>query len=292
MKDHKIYKYTNLHNKKVYIGRTCRSLSERAGIDGRDYRCCTYFWNAINKYGWDSFKPEILEEGLSDKEAREREIYWIKKYRSDESSFGYNIISSLHFNYSDEFREGARNRGKKLTGKNNPFYGKRHTIETRKKLSKRFTGKKHTQETKDKMSKTRRANPLTRELNGMFGKKHTQETKDKMSKTRRANQYKPFLGHHHTLETKNKLSKKLTGRIVNEITREKIRKKKLALGPMSGVSIVCLETGQSFPSIRAFIRELGLKNKTKIRKLLSEEKCIINNYTWKRQGYWKKEKTK
>ena len=263
MKDHKIYKYTNLHNKKVYIGRTCRSLSERAGIDGRDYRCCTYFWNAIKKYGWDSFKPEILEEGLSDKEAREREIYWIKKYRSDESPFGYNIISSLHFNYSDEFREGARNRGKKLTGKNNPFYGKKHTIETRKKLSKRFTGKKH-----------------------------TQEAKDKMSKTRRANQYKPFLGHHHTLETKNKLSKKLTGRIVNEITREKIRKKKLALGPMSGVSIVCLETGQSFPSIRAFIRELGLKNKTKIRKLLSEEKCIINNYTWKRQGYWKKEKTK
>ena len=44
----------------------------------------------------------------------------------------------------------------RLKGKNNPFYGKNHSYETKAKLSKSHTGKKHTEETKSKMSKSKK----------------------------------------------------------------------------------------------------------------------------------------
>jgi hypothetical protein len=40
-------------------------------------------------------------------------------------------------------------------GKNNPFYGKKHTQEVKDKISKANKDRKHTQETRDKMSKSR-----------------------------------------------------------------------------------------------------------------------------------------
>ena len=42
----------------------------------------------------------------------------------------------------------------RLKGKNNPFYGKNHSYETKAKLSKSHTGKKHTEEAKRKMTES------------------------------------------------------------------------------------------------------------------------------------------
>lgn len=84
-RDHKIYKYTNKVNGKVYIGRTCRTLKERAGHNGSYYESCPYFWRAIKKYGWDSFEGKIIEEGLSDTEAAVKEIFYINLYESADS---------------------------------------------------------------------------------------------------------------------------------------------------------------------------------------------------------------
>lgn len=39
-----IYKYTNVHNGKVYIGQTSHSLEERAQSNGRNYRGCRKFY--------------------------------------------------------------------------------------------------------------------------------------------------------------------------------------------------------------------------------------------------------
>jgi hypothetical protein len=47
-----IYKYTSPYGKS-YIGQTTRSLKERAKTaNGIGYSCCTYFFNAIQKYGF------------------------------------------------------------------------------------------------------------------------------------------------------------------------------------------------------------------------------------------------
>ena len=59
----KVYKYTNKQNGMCYIGITSRTLKERAGKDGKGYKRKRggRFWEAIQKYGWDSFVVEILE---------------------------------------------------------------------------------------------------------------------------------------------------------------------------------------------------------------------------------------
>ena len=58
-----IYKYT-APNGKSYIGQTINSLKTRAKniISGTGYKKCTLFWKAIQKYGWNNFQVEILEE--------------------------------------------------------------------------------------------------------------------------------------------------------------------------------------------------------------------------------------
>ena len=65
-----------------------------------------------------------------------------------------------------------------VKGEHNPFYGKKHTVESRAKMSQSSMGKKHTIEAKRKMSEGRRGNK-----NHFYGKKHTTESKNKMSKS-------------------------------------------------------------------------------------------------------------
>ena len=86
-----VYKYTSPSGK-VYIGITCRTQKERAGgLHGQRYNSCPAFAHAIQKYGWENFKYEILENGLNEAEAKEKEIYYIKQYDSSNPKHGYNI---------------------------------------------------------------------------------------------------------------------------------------------------------------------------------------------------------
>lgn len=87
---HIIYCHRNKINDKVYIGQTKLSVKRRARNDGSGYKGCHIFWNAIQKYGWDSFETIILENNLSDEEVDERECYWIKKFNSQNPEYGYN----------------------------------------------------------------------------------------------------------------------------------------------------------------------------------------------------------
>lgn len=97
MKNYKIYKHTNKANGKVYIGQTYTSLKNRFGKNGIRYEGCKAFYNAIQKYGWDNFEHEILEENISNSElANKREMYYINLYKSTNSKYGYNIQDGGH----------------------------------------------------------------------------------------------------------------------------------------------------------------------------------------------------
>jgi hypothetical protein len=61
-----IYRLTNKKNGKVYIGQTCRNPEVRwedhvRSSISNDLKNKQYLHNAINKYGWDNFKTEIIE---------------------------------------------------------------------------------------------------------------------------------------------------------------------------------------------------------------------------------------
>ena len=76
-----VYKYENLVNGKLYIGRTSQTLSKRANGSGlTGYKTSERFWNAICKYGPENFKGTILFENLTFEESVRIESELIKKY--------------------------------------------------------------------------------------------------------------------------------------------------------------------------------------------------------------------
>lgn len=85
-----IYKHTNKINGKCYIGQTCQKPEYRWGKNGNGYRG-QIFYKAIQKYGWDNFKHDILYQNLTKEEANIKEKECIKRYNSNNSKFGYNI---------------------------------------------------------------------------------------------------------------------------------------------------------------------------------------------------------
>jgi len=87
-----IYLITNLINNKKYVGQTIQKPEIRFNYHlnyaSKDYNISNMpLSRAINKYGKNNFKFEILEECLID-DLNERESYYIKKYDSFYS--GYN----------------------------------------------------------------------------------------------------------------------------------------------------------------------------------------------------------
>lgn len=84
-----VYKHTNKTNGKVYIGITSMTPSER-WKNGKGYTS-GYFKKAVEKYGWDNFTHEILFDGLTKKQAAQKEIELIALYKSNNPKFGYNL---------------------------------------------------------------------------------------------------------------------------------------------------------------------------------------------------------
>ena len=62
--NHCIYAHRNQINGKVYIGQSMNP-KDRWSRQGHQYKSCTYFYNAIQKYGWNNFIHEILIDNLT-----------------------------------------------------------------------------------------------------------------------------------------------------------------------------------------------------------------------------------
>lgn len=84
-------------------------------------------------------------------------------------------------------------------GENNSFYGKKHTTETKLKMSENkkltqvgennsFYGKKHTTETKNIIAEKQRSNNIGNK-NPFYGKKHSKETIEKLKLVKRDNKH-------------------------------------------------------------------------------------------------------
>lgn len=87
-----VYVHTNKINGKRYIGMTKQQPPEkRWGINGNRYCKSTYFYNAINKYGWDNFEHEIIKRNLTIYEASQLESKLIKEFDTMNDDKGYNL---------------------------------------------------------------------------------------------------------------------------------------------------------------------------------------------------------
>lgn len=101
--NYKVYKHTNLTNNKIYIGITQQNVEKR-WQKGYGYKEQVYFYSAIKKHGWDNFKHEILFDNLTEKEAMEKEIELINKYKSNDRKYGYNLSKGGE-TYKENFKK-------------------------------------------------------------------------------------------------------------------------------------------------------------------------------------------
>lgn len=119
---------------------------------------------AIDKYGREAFSIHLIERVDSEELMDEREIYWIAKYNSTDSHIGYNISTGGNVNrrmigannpyygrhHSEEVRKKMREHHANLSGKNNPNFGKHLSEEAKQRLSKANTGRIKTEAEKQK----------------------------------------------------------------------------------------------------------------------------------------------
>lgn len=190
-RSYKVYCYTNNVNGKKYIGITCRSLRERAS--GR-YEGSHRFRNAINKYGFDKFIPEILFDNLTRDEACRREIETIREFNTTDGNFGYNIsLGGQSPSHTPEVRKKISESRKGVV----------FTEEHRKKLSLAKFGKpsarKDWHPTKEMIEKVRKANT---------GRKQSKEEREKRSKA-----MKGKTGHTWSEEQRKRVSEMMKGRV-------------------------------------------------------------------------------
>lgn len=88
----KIYKYTNLINKMVYIGQTKQTLEQRDKKHLSQLNDNTYFHRALKKYGRENFSLELIEDNIPYHLLDEKEKYYINKYESFYTTGkGYNL---------------------------------------------------------------------------------------------------------------------------------------------------------------------------------------------------------
>lgn len=112
-----VYKHTTPSGKS-YIGITTRSLRER--IRG-GYLHNRHFKSAIEKYGWQNIKTEILADTATAEEASLLESYYIAAFETNDRSKGYNVeLGGVYRNsFSDETRkkisEAAKRRHRPCT---------------------------------------------------------------------------------------------------------------------------------------------------------------------------------
>lgn len=117
-----VYIAINKINGKVYIGQTLNGLDNRkkAHINkAKNNKTPTYFHNAIRKYGAEAFIWKVLrtvdmdKRVDSQKELDELEIYYIKKFKSSDRKFGYNLkLGGLGGRFSAGLRQKLRSNPK------------------------------------------------------------------------------------------------------------------------------------------------------------------------------------
>ena len=210
-----IYRHWIINDKNItksYVGQVLDKPPEkRWDKHGNGYRSQKKFYNAIKKYGWDNFNHEILLVIRCEIEEEiwfwldEWECYYIEKYDSFYNGYNNTLGGKgvRGYKHPDEVKRKLSElvKGDKnyfhthiYRGKDNHFYGKFHTNETKKHLSDLNIGKKATEETKKKMSESHKGifkgdkHPLYGKYgkeSPNYGRKNTEETKEKISESRR-----------------------------------------------------------------------------------------------------------
>ncbi len=159
-----VYITTNLINGKKYIG-----LHKATKHQPYYLGSGALLKKAVTKYGRENFSNQVIKWGKSRQDLNEIEIELIQSFDASEDENFYNLAKggegAVHSDATkarlSKIRKGTR------IGKDNPFYGKTHTEESKEKMraskkpmsdeererrSKAYTGKKRSDEVRKKIT--------------------------------------------------------------------------------------------------------------------------------------------
>lgn len=236
-----VYLTTNLVNGKRYVGQKKSDvfLYEKYLGSGKSLKL------AVEKYGKENFKVELIEWCESKEQLDDREKYWINYYNACKSRNFYNIAiggegGDITLGYTEDeyklFCEKSKSSKNVLVHKGNleskieqcdlELYlsnGWEMGISDlhRQNMSKSRVGikhKPHSEETKRKIGESQKGKIISEESRRKMSEKQrgkiiSQETKEKLSKSM-SGKGNPMYGKHHTEETKKRIS---------EVRKEKYR---------------------------------------------------------------------
>ena len=285
-----VYIHTNNLNGKKYVGMTS-NIEKRFGKNGSGYLhknkdgkfIQPLFAYAIKKYGWENFSHQIVYKNLSKEEADNLEKTLIKKYDTLNPQKGYNIRKG---GSNGKMAEETKNKLKtimkdKYKGKNNPFYGKKHTKETKDLIAKKAKERKiDISGSKNPMfGKIMTEEERYKRGNGKRGKKLSEEVKRKISE-RNKEYYKTHvhhaLGTHKTKEQKEYMSQKMKGKKLSEEAKRKIG------DSHSPYFYRCIETGCEYSSSAEAQRATGI-SKSSISRAANGQQKQAGGLHWEKR---------
>lgn len=264
-----IYKVTNLINGKVYIGQCARDVKRSMSYYGSG----KLIRLAIEKYGIESFEKTVLEECSSKEELDMKEREYIQKYNSVEH--GYNISlggngGNLGPIVNEKISQTVKSQWE--SGKYDhvvfpALSGKRHTEETKQKLSIAQQGdkaywynKKLTDEHREKISRATKIaydNPVVRE--NFMKAIHSEEYRKKASESRKGmSPWNKGKSSPYSEETIEKMRESAKNRNISE-EMESLRRKKISKAfsenHPNSKSILDTRTGKVYKSLVEFCKD-------------------------------------
>ena len=260
--NHYVYEITNLINGKKYIGkRSCKCSIEEDKYMGSG----KLLKKAIDKYGKENFKKDILQICESEEMAYEWEKVYIEQIKAYENPMYYNMaMGGFGFTSEEnrklwknhEYRKIQSERMKKMW--ENPHYRK-HMSEAHKGQVSPMKGKRHTKEAREKIIKAnieRWKDPNSAFNSKEFRKKMSESQKKRLSNPENHHFYKK----HHKEETKMKISNANKGNIpwnkgLKNIYSEESKGYK---------KVICLNNLEVFKSLKSAGICAGLKGHTSV----------------------------
>lgn len=265
-----VYKHTSPSGK-VYIGITKHKNPEkRWGKNGGGY-VGSYFYHAIEKYGWDNIKHEILFSELSKEEACKKEIDLISHYKS--LNISYNIADGGDGVHGlDE--ETRKRMGHDQHGEKNTFYKHKHTEESKKLIGEKSKGRECKPETRKKLSD---------KLKGKNKPPRTEEHKQHLSESHKGKQTWNAGLTKETDERIAAMSKPLTEEHKQKIGLSNKGKKYPQVAQLKSIPVVQCDLDGKFLSFWSSAKEAAESfnyDRSKIAACCKGKCSSANNYKW------------
>lgn len=272
-----VYLITDNTNGKQYVGQTIYTAEQRFARHcmPSSFRC-RLLSRAIKAHGAENFSVSVLEEVSSREALDERECYWIE-HLNTMSPNGYNMIpgGTGKGEVCEETRARiSASRKGKCVGEDNPFYGKKHTEESKRKMRENHVdmrgeknpnyGKHFSDEHRAKLSESKLG-----EKHYCWGKHLSPETRAKISAANR--------GKRLSEESIRKMAETKRGRKLSPEHRAKLSAshKGLFAGAKNPQAkrVICIETGEVFETINDAACSVGVWPESMSRHLRGLSSC-------------------